>query len=159
MCEILEWAEKSGIENMKFRLQNAETLAKEAASTLTVVLAGMGGAMAYAIKVFEQPVTSIAVATSVLTLWLMFVASVLVVNCMLSADLPAPTNEPMNLYQKDFTLDQLKTAELKNLDDRIKQVTSRNHRIAAWLDRSRLLAIASPVVFVVALILWAAVVR
>lgn len=36
----IEWIEASGRENLRFRLQNAETLAREAQQTLTVLLAG-----------------------------------------------------------------------------------------------------------------------
>ena len=45
MNDLIDWAEKSGLENLRFRLQNAETLAKEASSTLTILLAGMGGSI------------------------------------------------------------------------------------------------------------------
>ena len=157
MREVLDYAEKAGLENLKFRLQNSETLAKEASTTLTILLAGIGGAMALAMKGFEQhlPIPSaVTIGVTGLSIWLMFVAGLLVVFCMLSMDLPVPTNEPLNLYQPDFDLDALRAVELRNLDQRIKQTTARNHRVAVWLDRVRLLAIASPMVFSIISLVW-----
>lgn len=153
----LEFAEKAGLENIKFRLQNSESLSKEATSTLTALLAGMGGAMAYVIKGFEQPnISSLTVGAAALATWLMAVALVLVLFCMLSKDLPVPTNEPLNIYLKEFEINKIRDAELRNLDARIKQAIQRNHRVAAWLDRTRLAAIASPVVFAITALAWEA---
>lgn len=50
MEKLLEWAEKNGLENLRFRLQNAETLAKESSSTLTLTLAAMGGTLSNSLK-------------------------------------------------------------------------------------------------------------
>jgi hypothetical protein len=156
MNEIQDWAEKAGMENIRFRLQNAETLAKEATSTLTILLAGMGGAMAYAIKGFEQlEPTSLTIGAAVLAGWLMLSAVLLVVFCMLTTDLPVPINEPQNLYQKGYSLDALKEVELRNLSERINQTAARNHRVSAWLDRTRLFAIISPLIFLLTSLAWA----
>lgn len=156
MTELIDLAEKAGLENIRFRLQNAETLAKEATSTLTILLAGMGGAMAYAIRGFEQTSASaLTIGATALSIWLMLAAALLVVFCMLTTDLPAPTNEPMNLYQKEFTTEMIREVELRNLQERIKITTARNHRVAAWLDRTRLLAVISPVVFALTSLAWA----
>lgn len=149
MSDLLDWAEKAGLENLRFRLQNAEALAKEAASTLTLLLAGTGGALAYAVKGFEAMPTPIAFGVAGLSAWLAIVGCVLVYFCMLTTDLPTPTNEPANLYQKQFDLAALREVELRNIQERIEQVTARNRRVAAWLDRSRLLALASPLIFTI----------
>lgn len=157
MSDVLEYAEKAGLDNLKFRLQIAETLAKEANSILTILLAGIGGALALSVKGFELPfpqVSAMTIGLAGLAAWLMIVAGILVVFCMLSMDLPAPTNEPLNLYQPEFELSDLRIVELRNLDQRIKQVTARNHRVAAWLDRVRLLAITSPLVFLAISLVW-----
>ncbi|MBA1446614.1 MAG: hypothetical protein M3H12_07765 [Chromatiales bacterium] len=151
MTGLIDWVEQAALENIRFHLQVTETLAKEAASTLILLLAGMGGALAYAVKGFEQAtLTSLAVGAGMLSAWLMVVGCLLVIKCLLSTWLYAPTNEPKNLYQKDYSLDEMHEAELRNMQVRIEQVIMRNHRVAAWLDRSRLLALASPVVFVIA---------
>jgi hypothetical protein len=156
MKELIEYAEKAGLENLRFRLQNAETLAKEANTTLALLLAGIGVTTAYVIKGLEQPNTSfLTFGIAGLVIWLMITAILLVYFCILSTELPVPTNEPMNLYQPDFELDAIRAVELKNIDARIKEATAHNHRIAAWLDRIRLLAITSPFVFTLAsLLAW-----
>lgn len=151
MKELLDWAEKAGAENIKFRLQNSETLAKDAATMLTILLAGIGGALAYVMKGLEvRPISALTFGAGVFAAWLMFAAVVLMVQCIVTTALPAPTNEPKNLYQKDFDLEQLREVELRNLQERIAQAIARNHRVAAWLDRVRLLAIVSPAVLLIA---------
>jgi hypothetical protein len=150
MDELIDFAEKAGAENIRFRLQNAETLSKDASSTLTVLLAGIGGAMTYAAKVLESSTPkAVELGALVFLIWLICTATVLVHYCMLSTNIQAPTNQPMNLYQKEYSLESIRVAELRNLEDRIKLLIDRNHRIAAWLDRVRILTIASPIVFFV----------
>jgi hypothetical protein len=126
-------------------------LAKDASTTLTILLAGIGGALAYVVKGLEvRPIAALTFGAGVFAIWLMLAAIVLMVQCIVTTALPAPTNEPKNLYQKEFGLDQLREAELRNLQERISQTTARNHRVAAWLDRVRLFAIVSPVVLAIA---------
>jgi len=61
--------------------------------------------------------------------------------------MPSPTNEPLNLYQNDFTLQQIRQTELNNIQIRIQQATERNGATAYWLNRVRLLATSTPLVF------------
>lgn len=157
MSDLLDYAEKAGAENMKFRLQNAETLAKEANAVLTILLAGIGGSVALVAKSIEQVhglSPAITIGATFLAMWLTVTAGILVVFCMLSMDLPVPTNEPLNLYQPEFEFEKIRIAELRNLDGRIKQATARNHRVAAWLDRVRLLVVASPLIFLLTSLVW-----
>lgn len=103
MSTLLDYAEKAGQENIKFRLQNAETLAKEASSSLTILLAGIAASMAYAIKGFEQTqATHLTIGAAALAIWLMIVATTLVFFCILTTKLDVPFNEPMNLYKKNM---------------------------------------------------------
>lgn len=157
MSDLIDYAEKAGLENIKFRLQNAETLAKDSASTLTILLAGMGASMAYAIRGFEYVTpTPVTVGAAALAIWLMTASVLLVIFCIISTPLPVPTNEPLNLYQKDYSLDAIREIELRNLDARIKETAVRNHRVAVWLDRVRFMAILSPLSFGVTSLAWAA---
>ena len=84
MSDLLDWAEKSGLENIRFRLQNAETLAKEAVTTLTVLFAGMGAALAYGIKGLAAPhgLDALTVGAMGLAAWLMVLAGVLIAQCI-----------------------------------------------------------------------------
>ena len=109
MHDLLDWTEKAAQENLKFHLQNADSLAKEANTTLTVLLAALGGVLAYALKLLDSGLISATlVSVAVLTLYLTALCSLLVFKCMKIAPIPAPTNEPKNLYQKDFALDRLR---------------------------------------------------
>lgn len=151
----IEWIEEAGRENLRFRLQNAETLAREAHQTLLVLLAGMGGALAYVVQALNAgAVTAVAVGVAGVTLWLMLSAAVLVVECILSRDLPVPTNEPDNLWQDGWTVEMDRMGELNGLQMRIDATRTRNQEVAMWLDRVRLMAVASPVVFFLTGLAW-----
>ncbi|MES9830527.1 MAG: hypothetical protein ABW201_19915 [Candidatus Thiodiazotropha sp.] len=150
MTDLLTYAETAGMENLRFRIQNSEVLAKEAASTLAIILAGMGGSLAFAAKGLEQTTPSSFVFGAIsLALWLMIVGGILVKFCILTQDLQAPTNEPANLYQTEYSIEEIRIAELKNIQSRIQKATTRNHKVAAWLDRCRLLSLASPLIFAI----------
>jgi hypothetical protein len=157
MNEILDWAEKAGLENLKFRLQTCDTLAKDAGTTLTVLLAGLGATLAYAMKGAEESTSSaLTVGAGAMAGWLMFVASVLICKCITTTPIWPPTNEPRNLYQKTYAWDDLREVELENLQKRIDQTAERNLHIAMWLDRVRLMAVASPLIFLAgAFLSWA----
>lgn len=153
----IDWIERAGQENLRARLQNAETLAREAQQTLTLLLAAMGAALAYAVKILEAgAVTAIGAGVVALTAWLMLTSLMLVVQCILSRDLPMPANEPDNLWQEGWTEEMDRMGELKGLQLRIDATKSRNTAVAYWLDRVRLAAVASPVIFGLVVCAWVA---
>ena len=153
----IEWIERGGQENLRFRLQNAETLAREAQQTLTVLLAGMGAALAYVVRGMESgAMTAIGAGVAALTFWLMLAAGTLVVKCVLSRDLQVPGNEPDNLWQEGWSHEKERIGELKSLQTRIVLTCTRNQAVSAWLDRVRLMAVASPAVFLLSALAWAA---
>lgn len=148
MEKLLDWVEKNALENLRFRLQNAETLAKEASSVLTLDLAAMGGSLAYGVKGLEGgTITPLIGGTLVSTIWLAICAIVIVFRCLQSRELAAPTNEPNNIFQPEYSLDDLRRVELKNIQARIEQTTTRNQTVAFWLDRCRLMLALTPAAF------------
>ncbi|HEX5338937.1 MAG TPA: hypothetical protein VFW53_10920 [Gallionella sp.] len=148
MKELLDWTEKAALENLKFHLQNADNLAKEANTTLTVLLAALGAALAYTLKASDSGiVTTATIGVAVLTLYLTSLCGLLVFKCMKIAPIPAPANEPRNLYQKDFEFDALREVELSNMQERIDQAVARNDGTTAWLNRVRIGAVLSPFIF------------
>lgn len=148
MEKLLDWVEKNALENLRFRIQNAETLAKDASSTLTLALAAMGGALAYGVKGLEGgTVTPLIGGTLASTAWLAICAMVIVFRCLQSRELVAPTNEPGNIFQPEHSLDDLRRVELRNIQGRIEQATARNQAVAFWLDRCRLMLALTPAVF------------
>jgi hypothetical protein len=117
------------------------------------VLAGLGGSLAYAVKVFDPgPAGPVAVGAAALCGYLVVVAVGLVKGCLVVRPIPPVHNEPANLAQTQYSIDALREAELENMQARIAEVTKRNDQSASRLNALRQAAIASPLVFVVAAI-------
>jgi hypothetical protein len=145
MNDVLEWVEKASLENMRGHWQTADTLAKEAGTTLTILLAMLSGAFAYTLS------GSDLIGAVALTAYLFVLCVVLVINCVMIKEFPAITNEPRNLNQQGYELDVLRNVELRNIQGRIDQAARRNAITTKWLNRVRIGAICSPLVFAVAI--------
>lgn len=143
-----DWIEKAGIENLKQRIASADILAKEAASTLTVLLAGAGGSWAYAAKLLDEAATRGGVAAFFAGTWLTVLAAMLVMSCMRIGPIPAVYNQPGQLLRRASsgeTFEQWRVGELENIEARIKQITARNDATARRLNRIRIFATLTPV--------------
>lgn len=145
MNETLDWIERAALENIRGHLQSADTLAKEAATTLTILLAALSGAFGYSLTNSDYRLSAVA-----LTAYLFALCAILVTRCMMIKEFPATTNEPRNLNQEGFPLDVLRSVELRNIQDRIDQAAQRNAITAQWLNRVRIGTICSPMIFAVA---------
>lgn len=146
--EDIEWIEKVGCENMKVHHVSADNLAKDAATTLTVLLAGLGGSLAYAAKAFDEwHWTNLSAGATALTVWFACLGLYLVVKCLMATPIPHIYNEPKNFVQPGYTVLEIREAELENLQKRIDQAALRNSRLATHLNIARRLAVASPIVF------------
>ena len=157
MEKLLDWVEKNAQENLRFRLQNAESLAKDSAAALAIALAGMGGALAFGAKAMENGVITPFIAGSIGTsAWLALCAALIVLRCIQCRDLEAPANEPRNLFQPQYDLNVLREVELENIQARIEKTNIRNHSVAYWLDRCRLILAATPIIFLVGFLCKAA---
>lgn len=155
MADQLEWLEKAGIENMKLHHVCADNLAKDSGTTLTVLLAGMGGSLAYAAKGLESnTITWFSIGASALTIWFACLGFYLVIKCLMATALPQIYNEPANLNVPNVSFDKLRQAELLNLQARINLAVQRNGAIAYHLNWVRRLAVASPFVFAVSAIIF-----
>lgn len=149
--DYLKWAEEAAIENLRGRIANADSLRQESNTLLTLLLAGIGGALAYAFKSFDAGVvTAAACGAAGVAIWLMIVAAILMNTCVLTKPMPTLFNEPKNIYRPDLKLteSEVRGYELDNLQGRIDQAKTRNRNLAWWLDRCRLAAIATPFIFV-----------
>lgn len=128
-----------------------DSLRKESATTLTVILAGLGGALTYAAKVLEpQQAGPIAFAAAVLCVYLTCLAAGLVLRCMLVREIPAVYQSPLNLAQPGFPIDEIREAELTNIEARIDDMLAINAGVARALRAIRILTVFSPVVFAIA---------
>jgi len=146
--KTLEWIEKQGQESLKARFATAELIAKETQTTLTVLLAGIGGSAAYAAKNFEPgPSGPVDVAAAVACVYLVVLALVLVIVCMRFSDYPALYQNPENLMHPTYSIDAIREEEVKNLGTRIKEAADINAKRAVRLNRIRLAIALSPVLF------------
>lgn len=143
----LAWIEGAAIENMKGKHATADTLAKEASVTLTVLLAAVGGTISYAVT--GLPNGSITAWASLGTcIYLMGLAAWLVRDCMLVEPIPAIYNEPKNLLKHTTKpLASQRRAELTRLQARIDEAYERNEKVAGVLNNIRLSAVGTPVLF------------
>lgn len=158
MSEILDWAEKCGIENLKAHRETADYLQKQAVTTLTVLLAGATGGLAYAIKGAEYGSLWWAVGSAAFSLYLYGLCALAVFKTLTVSDFPALYNEPASLYQPHYSLADIKEAELVNIQERIVQAVARNRETSEWLNYIRYAAVASPIIFLIVagVVAWAA---
>jgi hypothetical protein len=147
--EVIERAEVEAQAAMKLRYETAKWIAEQANTTLTVLLAGIGGALAFAVKVFGvDPPTVVDKSSAVLCGYLVLLALGLVFGCLTVAPIPAIHNEPRSwLYAPGMRFAELRQLELKNLQERLDLAHARNERRAIALNVVRVLAALSPVVF------------
>jgi hypothetical protein len=151
MSDFVDWVEQQALENLRFHIQSAELIAKEANTTLTVLLAGVGGASAYAVKLLEagRPLW-LLIAAVVFGVCLLLLSAWLIRGCLKIEAIHAPTNEPRNIFQPSFALTSLKEVEFDNIQQRIDQTARRNERVADRLNRIRLLSLLTPLIAAVA---------
>lgn len=149
--KMLEWIEKQGQESLKARFATAELISKEAQTTLTVFLAGIGGAGAYGAKVIEPgSATPLVLASAVVCAYLVILAVLLVLLCMRFKPYPAQFQEPLNLMHPTYSIDDVREVEVQNIDKRIREASKINAHRATMMNRLRLAAVLTPAIFVVA---------
>lgn len=148
---MLEWIEKQAQESLKARFVTAELIAKEAQTTLTVLLAGVGGSAAYAAKILEPGSTSpVSIAAAIVCVYLVVLSIVLVVGCMTFQSYPALYQDPKNLMHPAYSLDEVREQEVNNVGERITEAKTINDTRASRLNRLRISAALSPVIFAAA---------
>lgn len=146
-ADLRAWAEAEGYANLKDHIETAAVISAQAATTLTLLLAGLGGALAFAVKIFEPGAGPVAWAAAALCAHLAVLAGVLVARNLNLVEAPMLHNQPYSLLHPDATLDQLRMGELINLEARIRAQQGLNDLRACSLNLVRRAAIASPAVF------------
>lgn len=153
MSDLLDWAEETGLENLKAHHQTADLLQKQAVTTLTVLLAGATGGLAYAIKGAEYGSLWWAIGSAAFSFYLYLLCALTVFKTLTVKEFPMLHNEPRNLYQPEYSLNSIKEVEIENIQERIQQAVARNKLTAGWLNRIRYAAVASPLVFLITAVL------
>lgn len=148
--QLIDWVESQAQENLKFRLNCLENILKECNTTLTILLAGVGGTAAYLFKLLESPHphSGMLAGLAALCLYLLLLSGLLIINCLKIDEIQVPTNEPENLYTKDYTVMQIREGELINVQERINKAAARNLYAADWLNKIRLAMLLAPLVFI-----------
>lgn len=147
-----EWIEKAGLENLKGRRETADILAKEAATTLTVLLAGVGGSLAYGVKLLDGEASMPIIAAAAVCTWLTLLAMALVLTCLKIKGIPAIYNQPGKLLKRadsGMSFDEWRRAELNNIQERIDIAVRRNDNTAKNLNTIRILAVCTPFIAVI----------
>lgn len=157
--EVLQWAERAAEGAQKQLLDSAKILADQANTTLTVLLAGIGGAATLASRLFETapfvkgggPAPAAAVGALLACLLLIALVLLLVQRCMANTAIPLIYNEPMNLIQPGgWDLRSALLSELAHRQAAIDQLRRRNSERGLWLNRVRIAAAAGvPIAFVI----------
>jgi hypothetical protein len=148
--KTLEWIEKQALESLKARFQTAELVSKETQTTLTVLLAAIGGSAAYAAKIFDaSPAGPIETAAAVTCVYFVLLAVTLVARCMMFLSYPALYQDPMNLMHPSYSIDEIREAEIENLHGRIIEAAAINAKRAKWLNWFRIATALSPFIFAV----------
>ena len=98
MSDRLDWIERAAIENMRTHHACADNLAKDSAATLTLLLIGIGGGLAYSVKAIDAHSWNwLVVGSTAFTLWLVGVSWYLVGRCMMITAMPQIFNSPKTL--------------------------------------------------------------
>lgn len=148
--EVLEWAEKAGIENLKTHLESANLLTTAANNLVNILLAGVAGSLTFAVKVLEPSSPAIAWGSLAACIHLVAVCIYVVLAVLRAGPLPSLYNEPKNLGQPEWTKAALLREELRLMNDRIHELCDRNETRAWRLNASRLAAVLTAASFLVA---------
>lgn len=158
----LDWVERGADENLKFRLQVAESLAKECAGLLLLLMTAIGGALAYVVQVLDRSsaVTPLLIGVSAVMVWWMCVGVLLMWKCVLTRSIPVPGMMPVPALHASldgYSLEALRKFQLQHVQSSIDSVMVRNGSTAVWLDRCRLAFLASPLFLgIVSGLVWVA---
>lgn len=145
---VIEEGLREGTANLKDKAAGHAAISAHATSTLTVMLAAVGGAVAYAARLESAPADPVGLGALVAAIYLMVLSGVLVRTCMMSVKAPAVHQEPKNIVAFPSASDKARKAgELAILQARIAEQGTINSRRASWLNRVRSFAIAAPLIF------------
>lgn len=147
----LDFIEAEAKANFAFHLACAETLAKEANTLLTVLLTGAGASFGFVINLVEKGASQwLLYGLGAVSAYLFAIAALTTRKCLWVDVMYPPANEPKNLNQTNLSIAAVRRSELKNKQTYIDMNKARNEDVGDWLNRCRMLAAATPLVFAVA---------
>jgi len=151
-AETVKWVEEHARIVSAFQERCTESLDRQASSLVSLLLAGAGSALAYAVSLSNgaAPLWQ-AAGIGASSLWLFLVAAIAVRSTLWTKPVHAPANQPANLamtYDMDIT--KARALELKNHQFIIEHTRARNDQVGRWVNISRALAVATPLIFLFA---------
>lgn len=159
--DYLKIVEQHAKENAEFGIASADKLYKDASTLLNMLIAGIGGAIALIVQLSKQPsvISALLIGIAVVTAYLVVVAIVLMVTCIKTRKVYAPTNTPKNLLAaldnkyKDMGIESAQLGILHAMDSTIDKNRRSNELLALWLDRCRMATVLTPLVFLITSVL------
>lgn len=151
MKELLDFIEAEARANAAFHITNADNLTKESNSLLNLLLAGAGGALAFAAALIQKtmPVPEWQVwAVTSAALYLFTLSALVVFKCLWVQDIWPPANEPKNYPLSGYTVEEIRKFDLENKQTCCDSNRLRNEKVGVWLNRCRVLAALTPLVTV-----------
>jgi hypothetical protein len=153
--ERLKWAEENGLKNLQEKFTTADNVGKEAQTTLTYVLAGMGGTFAYVLPGLERKLDTLLFGAIILCIYFVVLGIYLVRKTFLISDYPSPYQEAENLLERpDLSLDELRHGEILNMTARLAKSQEWIEKKVKAINRVRVALVLSPVPFVAACALF-----
>jgi hypothetical protein len=145
----LKWAEESGLKNLQEKFVTADNMSKEAQTTLTYILAGMGGTFVYILPGLDRRIDALMFGAMSLCLYFVCLGLFLARKAFFISDYPSPYQEAANLLERpDLSLDEVRHGEILNLADRLQESKNWIEGKAKAINRVRLALILSPLAFV-----------
>jgi hypothetical protein len=150
--ETMRWIEGEAKANAAFQLNCADALERQAGMLLNLLLAGAGGALAYAVNLAEKHAAPwLQAGMAAMSVWLFVVAALLLIRVLWSREIYGPANDPENLKAAhEMELIEALAYELENRQFCISKNRNRNDAVGRWLNICRWLATATPAIFAAA---------
>lgn len=146
--KLLDYVEAQGAEALKFVLESADLLGKEAATTFSWLATFLGASVAFftSAVVTNKPLW-LSIAVGVTSFYLILAARRLLKDGLLTGDIEIPGNEPQHLLQP-FPLNLIREENIKTLQGRIVRVRQRNKAKGAAINQARQAIFRAPIVCV-----------
>jgi hypothetical protein len=148
--ERLKWAEENGLKNLQEKFTTADNMNKEAQTTLTYVLAGMGGTFLYALPGVEKQLTVTVAGAIVACFYFVILGIYLVARTFFISDFPSPYQRPENLLiNPSEPTDEIRAEEIENITERIDKSKAWIVKKAKAINVVRAALVVSPLTFVI----------
>ena len=151
----LKWAEESGLKNLAEKFTTADNMNKESQTTLTYVLAGMGGTFVYILPGLERSLDTLLFGAILLCLYFVALGIYLVRKTFFVGAYPSPYQEAENLLERpELSLDELRHGEILNMTERLKESQDWIAAKSEAINKVRVALVLSPVPFVLGCLLF-----